>query len=127
MNLWVVVAILAAPPVLTLLVSLAALAFSPLRRVLKVVHDLQQPPAWICHVVQFRRVRWKAWLWGYLISAALAASWIVSVVMTAACVTILGGHRYDRTYGTIEGTLGGTPQRYCSRCYRWDGRPGRVS
>lgn len=133
MNLRLVLVVLATPPVLTLIVSALSVVFSPLRRVAKVVRDLQQPPAWICHVVQFRRVRWKAWLWGYLISASLAASWVVAVLTTAACVTIFGGHRFDKTYGTIEGTLesvlggNGTPQRYCSRCLRWEGKPGRVS
>lgn len=133
MSLWTTIVILAAPPVVTLFVALAARTVPSLRRVLRAVTDLQQPPAWICYVAQIRRVRWKAWLWGYLISASLAVSWIVAIITTAACVTIFGGHRYDKTYGTIEGTLDsvlsgkGTPQRYCSRCYRWEGRPGRVS
>lgn len=106
------------PPALVLLVAvLATFRIIPRRladSILSPVRDVQQPTAWIRHVLGYRFSWPKFVLWLWLVSLAAPAG----VLLRRAWAIVCGmfGHKFTETYGQSQD---GVPCYYCSRCYRW--------
>lgn len=106
--------------ILTVLLGPAAilLAFGWSERFGRLIRklEIQQPPAWIRHVMGLKFSPTKAVLFAWIYGPCLPVWALIVRVRSWLC-----RHSFDKTYGTNRQ---GDPDFYCSKCYRWKDHNG---